>query len=81
MSWLGYVYAQTDRDFLNLVSLIRSESRSGRRQDDDLHCLTGLLATALVSRDQFGVDYSGKLPDFDRIWKSGDRPPDDHRQY
>lgn len=71
---LGYVYAQTDRDFLNLVTLIRSEANQVGEGTTIYIAAPEYWPLPWYLR-QFKVDFTGKLPDFDQ---SGD-PLIEHR--
>jgi uncharacterized protein (TIGR03663 family) len=61
---VGYVYAQTDRDFLNLVKLIESEEAPvGEKRTIFVAAPEYWPLPWYLRRDE--VDFTGKLPDLD----------------
>lgn len=61
---VGYVYAQTDRDFLNLVKLIESETDPAGVKNTIYVAAPEYWPLPWYLRD-YTVDFSGHLPDFD----------------
>lgn len=61
---VGYVYAQTDRDFLNLVQLIGSEAAAAEGKRTIFIAAPEYWPLPWYLR-QYSVDFTGKTPDFD----------------
>jgi uncharacterized protein (TIGR03663 family) len=63
----GYVYVQTDRDILNLVSLIENEAAASpeRKNTAIFVCSPDYWPLPWYLRDYPAVTYSGNLPSFD----------------
>ena len=61
---VGYVYAQTDRDFLNLVQLIGSEAAAAGGKRTIFIAAPEYWPLPWYLR-QYSVDFTGKTPDFD----------------